>query len=230
MIIDCQTAGISGDMIVAGLIDLGADFQRLREKLKSASKFAPDVKDFDIKCETVLKNGINATKISISLKERGKHQHGKDLKSILKRIAEHLKWKDSEKLLALKILDTLINAEARVHGTSPNHVHLHEAGSFDTFVDIVGCILACQDLKLLENCLWVSTPVSVGGGLLKFSHGLTSNPAPAVLEILKNRNFEIIGGPVDSELTTPTGAAILVNLVKKTSKFYPSFYIESVGY
>ncbi|MFX1293779.1 MAG: nickel pincer cofactor biosynthesis protein LarC [Promethearchaeota archaeon] len=230
LLIDCQVAGISGDMILAGLIDLGADFQKIKDKLLTASKLIPDIKNFNINYKKVLKNGICATKIHLSFTEKEQHRHRKNLKSLINKIAAHLNWNDSEIDLASNILNTLIQAEAKIHGTLPDHVHLHETGSFDTIVDIIGFILACQDLNLLENCLWVSTPVAVGGGLLKFSHGLISNPAPATLEILKSKNFEIIGGPIDSELTTPTGAAILVNLAKSTTKFYPPLQLVSVGY
>ncbi|NVM55998.1 MAG: nickel pincer cofactor biosynthesis protein LarC [Candidatus Helarchaeota archaeon] len=217
-------------MVLAGLIDLGANFQRIKEKLLSASKFVPNVEQLEINCKKVVKNGINATQISFSFEETLKHRHGKDVLSIMKKITTHFNWNDYKKALALNILNTLIRAEAIIHGTSEELVHLHEAGSIDTIFDIVGFILACQDLQLLENCTWISTPVAVGGGLLNFSHGIVSNPAPATLEILKTKEFEIVGGPVESELTTPTGASILVNLIKNNIKFYPPLIIQSIGY
>ncbi len=217
-------------MLLAGLIDLGANYQGIRDELKSISNFVPDFLDFKMDCKKVLKNGITATQIHFSFKEKDHHNHGEDLQLIMKTITSHLNWNDPEKNLAFNILNTLIQTEAKIHGTSPDHVQLHEAGSMDTIADILGFIMACKDLQLLENCSWISTPVAVGGGILKFSHGLTSNPAPATLEILKNNNFEIVGGPVESELTTPTGASILVNLVKNTTKFYPSIVPLKIGY
>jgi len=217
-------------MLLAALIDLGANFEKIKNKLELASKLVPDVKNFEISCKKVLKNGINASQIQFSFEETIHHRHGKDLQSIMNRITTELDWNDKEKEIALKILNTLITAEAKIHGTSIEHVHLHEAGSVDTIMDILGFVLACQDLGILNNCLWISTPIAVGGGLLQFSHGITSIPAPATIEILKIKNFEIIGGPVESELATPTGVSILTNMVEQQLKFYPSLIIKSIGY
>ena len=217
-------------MLLAGLIDLGANFQEIKNILINASKFVSDVSNFEINYEKVLKNGIAATQIQFSFDEERTPRHGEDLQNLMNEILEDLNWGSSEKTLAKNILTTLIRAEAKIHGTSEQEVHLHEAGSIDTLMDIIGFITACKDLSLFDNYSWVSTPIAVGGGFLKFSHGLITNPAPATLEILKDANFEIIGGPIDSELTTPTGASILVNMVERTSQFYPLFSVKAIGY
>jgi hypothetical protein len=217
-------------MLLAGLIDLGANFQFIEHTLMNASKLVSDVSNFNINCEKVLKNGISATQIYFSFDGDLPHKHGEDLHYIMNEILTDLNWSTSEKTLTRNILQTLVRAEAKVHGTSEEEVHLHEAGSIDTLMDIIGFIAACKELNLLENCSWISTPVAVGGGLLEFSHGQVANPAPATLEILKDANFEISGGPVDSELTTPTGASILVNMVERTSRFYPLFSVKAIGY
>jgi uncharacterized protein (TIGR00299 family) protein len=217
-------------MLLAGLIDLGADFQKVRAILISASKIVSDVKNFNVNHKKVLKNGITATQILFSFDEDSHHTHGEDLQDSMNAILTNLNWNNSERTLARNILTTLMKAEAKIHGTSEKDVHLHEAGSIDTLMDIIGFITACKDLNLLENCSWISTPIAVGGGSLKFSHGQVSNPAPATLEILKKPNLEIIGGPVDSELTTPTGASILVNMVERTYQFYPLFSVKAIGY
>jgi len=230
VILDCQVAGISGDMLLSALIDLGANFQKIKEGLERAAKLIPNLKNFKISRKKILKKGINATQVQFTMDEAKDHQHGKYLRMLIRKITKNFDWNDSEKTLAENILHTLLQAESKIHGTSPDEVHLHEAGSFDTIADIIGFIFACKDLKLLENCKWYSTPIAVGGGLLKFSHGLASNPAPATLEILKTKNLEIVGGPVDSELITPTGASILVNLIEKTRKFYPPIKIQAIGY
>jgi uncharacterized protein (DUF111 family) len=72
--------------------------------------------------------------------------------------------------------------------------------------------------------------VAIGGGLLKFSHGIISNPTNAILEIFKGKQFTLIGGQVDEEITTPTGAAMLVNLTSESINYYPSFSPEKIGY
>ncbi|MGI0024534.1 MAG: LarC family nickel insertion protein, partial [Nitrososphaera sp.] len=102
--------------------------------------------------------------------------------------------------------------------------------SIDTLVDLVGCAAALQDLKLFGSRIF-STKVAVGGGLLKFSHGTVPNPSAAILEIFKGKNFILVGGLADAELTTPTGAAMLVNLARGGSvSYYPSISPERTGY
>jgi uncharacterized protein (TIGR00299 family) protein len=86
-----------------------------------------------------------------------------------------------------------------------------------------------EDLGLFDSKIY-ATPVSVGGGLFKFSHGTVSSPAPATLAILASKNFPLKGGPVESELATPTGASILVNLADEVSRFYPEMTPLKVGY
>ncbi|TFG05486.1 MAG: nickel pincer cofactor biosynthesis protein LarC [Promethearchaeota archaeon] len=230
VVIDCQVAGISGDMLLAALIDIGLDFPKLREKVIQIIKLVPTVKNCKIEAKKIVSKGVSATRLEIDFQDEREHRTGNELVSILNLIIKELNWRETEKELALSILKTLIKAEATIHGISEEQVHLHEAGSIDTIIDIAGFILACKELGLLENCIWVTTPVAVGGGILNFSHGKTSIPAPAVLEILKNKKIEILGGPIESELTTPTGAAILVNLVKESNQFYPQLFVEAVGY
>jgi hypothetical protein len=117
-----------------------------------------------------------------------------------------------------------------MHGSTPDQVHLHEAGTIDTVVDIVGTAYAMEKLGLYNNSKIYGTPVAVGGGLFEFSHGKVSSPAPATLEILRSNNYPMKGGPIRFELTTPTGAALLVNMVDEVKEFYPAFKPVSVGY
>lgn len=108
-------------------------------------------------------------------------------------------------------------------------VHFHEASSIDTAIDIIGSAIALDDLKLFSDQI-ISTQVAVGGGTLTFSHGTTSNPASAILEIFRGSDIVICGGQVKEELTTPTGASLLVNLADRCSEFYPTMKIKSIGY
>jgi uncharacterized protein (TIGR00299 family) protein len=131
------------------------------------------------------------------------------------------------KLFTLNSIKTLINAESKIHGTPKNKVHLHEASSIDTFVDLIGCAIALEDLKLFDSKIY-STYVCVGNGLTSFSHGTIPNPTNAVLEIFRGKPFVLIGNEV-GEVITPTGAAILVNLSYDCIKYYPPFIPEKVG-
>ena len=108
-------------------------------------------------------------------------------------------------------------------------VHFHEASSYDTVVDILGTAIALDDLHLFEEEI-ISTPVAVGSGNITFSHGTTSNPASAILEIFKNSNILISGNETKNELTTPTGACLLSSLTTICREFYPTLQIDSIGY
>jgi len=108
-------------------------------------------------------------------------------------------------------------------------VHFHEASSIDTVVDILGTTIALDDLHFFDDEI-ITTPVAIGGGTVTFSHGTTSNPAFAILEIFKNSGIVISGGQTKEELTTPTGASLLANLTKTCLEFYPPMKIKSIGY
>ena len=122
-----------------------------------------------------------------------------------------------------------MKVESKIHGSPLLSVHFHEASSIDTVIDIIGTATAIDDLKLFDD-EFVSTHVAVGGGTLTFSHGITSNPASAILEILKNSGIIISGGQVKEELTTPTGASMLSSLTKTCLDFYPTMKVKSIGY
>lgn len=106
---------------------------------------------------------------------------------------------------------------------------MHETGFVDTPAEIIGTTVALEDLNFFDVKV-CSTPVAVGGGLFKFSHGIVSSPAPATIEILRSKGFPIIGGPVSSELATPTGVSLLVNLAKEVVRFYPAMKPTAIGY
>jgi uncharacterized protein (TIGR00299 family) protein len=147
----------------------------------------------------------------------------------LARLCDSLGLEQRAKVFALESLKTIISAEAATHGEDYDSVHLHEASSIDTLADLAGCATALQDLGLFGIKIF-STKVAIGGGLLKFSHGTVPNPAAAILEIFKRKQFALIGGQTESELTTPTGAAMLVNLAQGSVSYYPSIMPEKIGY
>jgi len=114
--------------------------------------------------------------------------------------------------------------------SSIHDVRLHELGSADTLADIIGAATALDDLDIFSNTAVFSTPVAVGGGVFPASHGAYSSPAPATLEILRTSGFLTIGGPVESELATPTGVSLLTSLTPECTRFYPSIKPVYVGY
>ena len=228
-VIDAQVAGISGDMLLCGLVNIGADKSKIIDGIRSAESLCNGVKVKKIDFVEVKKNSLQATELLLEIDDDAHERKGMEIKEIIGRSAEKLKISESAKTFAIKSIETLIRAEAKIHGEPEESVHFHEAASFDTVVDILGTAIALDDLGCFDDEI-VVTPVAIGGGTLTFSHGTSSNPAYAILEIFRESGIIIIGGNVKDELTTPTGASILVNLTKECSEFYPPMKIQSVGY
>ena len=227
--IDCQVAGISGDMILSSLVDLGANKSKIINGVKESASFLPGstIKKLDFKI--VKKNGKAATQLDLEIDENIHERKGSEIKNCIITASEKLRLSKSAKEFAENSINTLINAESCVHGEPDSSVHFHEASSIDTVVDIIGTAIALDDLNLFDEEISCSH-VAIGGGTVSFSHGTTSNPAYAITEIFKNSKIVVTGGPVNEELTTPTGASILVNLASSCKEFFADMSINSVGY
>jgi len=229
LMIDAQVAGISGDMILSGLVSLGADKSKIIDAAKKAEKYLQDSKIKKIDFESVKKNGKDAVQLVLEIDENIHQRKGIEIKNCIVNVSEDIELSPSAMAFSKNTIDTLISAESKVHGESETSVHFHEASSIDTVVDILGTAVALDDLDLFEDEI-ISSPVALGGGTVTFSHGTTSNPAYAILEIFKGTEIITHGGTTKEELTTPTGASILVNLTKTCSEFYPPMKINLVGY
>ncbi|MHA1253167.1 MAG: nickel pincer cofactor biosynthesis protein LarC [Candidatus Helarchaeota archaeon] len=230
VIVDCSIAGVSGDMFLAALIDAGANAEKLIELANYLKLNFEELRDIKIKNEHVNRKGIKSTVLKIELEEDHLEKTPQKLFKILNKALSDFKVSSYGREIANKILDKIINAECKVHGKNIDAIHLHETGSFDTIFDIVGVIILTEDLKILQNTVWFGLPLVVGGGKVTFSHGTYSVPAPATTEILKQAGYKIMGGPIDKELATPTGTAILTTLIQDQVDFLPEIRIESVGY
>jgi uncharacterized protein (TIGR00299 family) protein len=229
IVIDPYVAGISGDMILSSLVDLGANKNKILEGIRSCEKFLPGSIIKEIDFSKISKHGITCNELILDVDEKTHERKGSEIKQALKQSANQLDLSEKTKNFVESCIDTLISAESKIHGISEESVHFHEASSIDTLVDILGVGIAIDDLKLFDEEI-VSMPICVGSGTITFSHGTMTNPASAVLEILKNSNLTLLGSKVKTELTTPTGACILVNLTNTSIEFYPSMKIDSVGY
>ena len=229
IVIDPQIAGISGDMLLSSLVDLGADKNKIIDGIKKCEKFLSNstIKKMDF--QKIQKNRIESTQLILESDENISERKGIEIKKAILDSVNELNLSIKSKTFAESCINTLISSESKIHGISEDSVHFHEASSIDTLVDIVGITIAFDDLKLFEEKI-VSLPVSVGGGNVSFSHGTMSNPASAVLQIFKNSNLNIQGNNVKEELTTPTGACILVNLTNESVQYYPSMNVISIGY
>jgi len=228
-VIDAQVAGVSGDMLLCSLVNIGANKSKIIDGIRSAESLCKNVKVKKIDFVEVKKNSLQATELLLEIDDDVHERKGIEIKEIIAKSAEQLKISENAKTFAVKSIETLIHAESKIHGESEDSVHFHEAASFDTVVDILGTAIALDDLGYFDDHI-VVTPVAIGGGTVTFSHGISSNPTYAVLEIFRESGIITAGGNVKDELTTPTGASILVNLAKECSEFYPSMKIQSVGY
>ena len=229
IVIDPQIAGISGDMLLSSLVNLGADKNKIIEGIEKSQKFlsGSTIKKMDF--QKIQKRGIESTQLILEMDENVSERKGVEIKKAILDSVNELSLTTKAKIFAESCIDTLISSESKIHGISENSVHFHEASSIDTLVDIVGITIALDDLKLFEEKI-VCLPVSVGGGTVSFSHGTMSNPASAILQIFKNSNLNIQGNNSKEELTTPTGACILVNLTNNPVQHYPSMNVSSIGY
>ena len=200
---DCFS-GISGDMNLAAMIDIGVSETYLKKELLKLN-----VTNFEIIATDEKINGIGGTKVTVNLtKEDKKHRHLSDIKEII----NSSELNDNIKQISIKIFEKIALAEAHIHQTTVEKIHFHEVGAVDAIVDIVGAAICIDYLKADKI---ICSPVELGNGFAKCAHGIIPVPAPATLEILKGIPVHI--GNQDFEATTPTGAAILATIVDEFS-------------
>lgn len=215
------SCGISGDMNLAALVELGVDFGYLCAELEKLNLAG----EFKLVRKSVLKNGIAATKIDVvPLKSQ---PHARSYAGI-RQILESSNLSQSCKQRAGAIFRRIAQVEAKVHGTDVDQVHFHEIGAIDSIVDIAGAAICFE--YLFENLgvsRVVSSKIELGGGVAICDHGELSVPAPAVCEILKGVPVSL--GRANFEMTTPTGAAILKACADEFTDG-ASFKIEKIGY
>lgn len=196
---DCF-AGISGDMNLGALIDLGVDQDFLLRELQQLN-----VGSYDVKIQKDQRRGITGTRVDVLLSE---HDHRERTFRDIVKIIEESELSSSVRAMSIAIFKRIAEAEGKIHNRTIDDVHFHEIGAVDSIVDIVGAAV-CLDYLEVKQVL--SSPVQVGGGFVKCSHGVLPVPAPATLELL--RGIPMKSGLVPFEATTPTGAAILATTV-----------------
>ncbi len=195
---DCFS-GISGDMTLGVLVDAGVPIEFLRTELEKLN-----IGGYEISALKVMRSGISATKVHVCLEE--KKQPARHLTEI-RRIIGEASLSPPVKQNSIRIFERLAEAEAIVHGTTPDRIHFHEVGAVDAIIDIVGSAIG---LDMLGIGSIASSSVNVGSGLITTSHGTLPVPAPATAELLKG--IPTYGSSISFELATPTGAAILSTL------------------
>jgi uncharacterized protein (TIGR00299 family) protein len=212
---DCFS-GISGDMNLGAMIDLGVDKTYLINELNKLN-----LKGWELIVEKDQRHGISGTRATV---KQTRHEHVHRHMSDIEKIINDSGLDEKTKKLGNKIFRYVADAEGSVHGVPSDRVHFHEVGAVDSIVDIVGAAICFNALKIEEVA--VST-VELGSGFVKCAHGTLPVPAPATVEIIKG--LPVRKGGVDFEATTPTGAAILKALV--TQKKMPlTITIEKTAY
>lgn len=212
--LDCFS-GISGDMLLAALLDLGAPRDALLEGLASL-----DLPAARLEIGEVRRRGFRACNIHVRHDQAQAHRHLADIVRLLRRS----RLTHAQQSLAERLFRRLAEAEARVHGTSVDRVHFHEVGAVDSIYDIVGTAIAWDWLRPDRV---VASPVPVGCGTVNIAHGRVQLPAPATAELL--RGVPIEATTIEAELTTPTGAVFLAELVDAFGTL-PAMTVEQVGY
>jgi uncharacterized protein (TIGR00299 family) protein len=243
--LDCF-AGISGDMFLAALLDVGVDPKVLHEATSALNLKAA------LKIEKVDRSGISSTKVHVFEGEqpaekththphthdhehththththdhehKHEHTHGRSL-TVIRNLINAAPLADAVKQTAIQTFELLGASEAKIHNVPIEKIHFHEVGAVDAIVDIVA---ASAGIHALQIDHWHSSPLNVGGGMVDCAHGRFPVPAPATADLL--RNIPTYSAHIEKELVTPTGAA-LIRTLAPTFGPQPAMRVQQIGY
>lgn len=209
------SAGMSGDMILGALLDLGVPQSRFIQKMGELCL------PVEIHIKEVKRASLRGLKVDVHTHENHTHSRKwKDIDAFIKKSS----FSSTVKEHSLAVFKRLFEAESRVHGHNFREAHLHEAGANDALVDVMG---SCYLLETLDVSEIYASPLNVGEGWVKAAHGTLPVPPPAVAELLKG--IPVYSAWVKNELVTPTGAAIISTLARNFISF-PEITYEKIGY
>ncbi len=208
-------SGLSGDMMLGALIDLGVPVGWLDDQLKSFS-----ISGFTLHTSPTFRHGIRAVKLDVEVHDNSSIRRFADIRALIDRSP----MSPGVKASSLKIFDRIADAESVLHGCPKEQLHFHEIGSVDSLVDVVGTCLGLEYLGVQEIS---ASRIPLGNGWVDCAHGRLPLPAPATLEILTG--VPIYQTDIPYELTTPTGAAILVSLSDHFGPM-PEMTVDKIGY
>ena len=206
-------SGISGDMFLGALLDLGAPLEQVRAAIEQTG-----LRGWSLERREVLRAGLRAAQAVVTVTDPATERHARDLLELVERAPAGVRE------LAGDAIVRLARVEARLHGTTIEDVHLHELGGIDTVVDVVGVAAA---LAALEITAVSCAPVHLGFGTVASAHGQLPVPAPATLELLAG--CPVVGLDVAAETVTPTGAALLTALSPQFGPL-PALSLVGTGY
>jgi pyridinium-3,5-bisthiocarboxylic acid mononucleotide nickel chelatase len=213
---DCF-AGASGDMILGALLDAGLKIETLKDELAKLG-----LAHYDVHVEKVVKNGIGGSQAKVIIDHEEYHHHRNlyDIQNIIK----NSQLNQSVKEKSINIFIRLAEAEAKVHRVSIEKVHFHEVGAVDAVIDVVGGVVGMDTMGI--KAVYCS-PLHVGSGTVECAHGILPVPAPATMELIREK--PIYSTDVAGELLTPTGAAILTTLAVGFGPM-PEMIVKQIGY
>lgn len=211
---DC-IGGAGGDMILGALLDAGLPLAELRTRLAALR-----LPDFELRTQRVNKNGFSALKVDVRVADDAPERHLAEITAIV----DGSDLAPSIKAQANAIFRRLAEVEAGIHGTTLDHVHLHELGGVDTIVDVIGCLVGLDALEIERI---YASPLPLGRGFIQGAHGQIPLPAPATVALLKG--VPVVGSEIEKELVTPTGAALLSSLAAGFGPL-PTMTLTAIGY
>lgn len=213
--LDCHS-GISGDMFLGSMLDAGLPFEVLKDTLAGLS-----LDGYKLTIEPFHDKGIQGSRFHVVPTEQEQPtRHLSDIAALL----QTSQLPETARATAIAIFRTLGEAEATVHGVTLEEVHFHEVGAIDAIIDITGAAIALHAMNIEQV---YASPLPFTHGHLHMAHGLMPLPAPATLEILRRVKAPWVPCPIEGELVTPTGAAILATVAHFET---PAIAIEQVGY
>ncbi len=212
---DCFS-GISGNMVLGALIDLGLPPEKLEKGLKKIP-----LGEYELKIFREKRAEISGVRIKVNLlNQEEKHRSFFEIKELI----EKSYLEKEEKTLSIRIFHHLAEAESKIHQKDISQIHFHEVGAADSIIDIVGTAIGINYLKIDQV---YASKIPLGSGFVRCSHGTLPLPSPASLELL--RGIPIYGSSEERELVTPTGAAILTSLARNFGPL-PLLRIDKIGY
>lgn len=249
--LECAS-GISGDMVVAALLDLGADEKAMRSALASLP-----LEGYDVRVTRRVANGIDCCDFEVVLDaahenhdhdmaylygnldgahadhadhahhhEHGEHRHEHRTPADVLRVVDAGSLTPGAKAIAHRVFNILAAAEAKAHGVPADQVHFHEVGAVDSIVDVVAASVCLDSLSVTDV---VVSPLAEGHGRVRTQHGVLPVPVPAVVNIAAAHGLALAPRDVEGELVTPTGAAIAA-AVRTADALPPAYAVKAVGY
>jgi pyridinium-3,5-bisthiocarboxylic acid mononucleotide nickel chelatase len=207
--------GVSGDMFVAALLDLGLSLRKVHSELRKIPAL-----QFKLQVAKKTVNGIGATRFQVTCPQKEADRSWKQIRRLIGRS----KLRSEIKEIGLEIFSRLAQAEGKIHGVTPDAVHFHEIGATDSIVDIMAAAVGCNELRIDS---WSFSSIPLGRGMTRSRHGPLPVPAPATLELLKG--LPVQGIDLEGETVTPTGAAIVATLGSDFGR-QPDMTVEKIGY